>query len=209
MNVPPAPAPVYASAIGLGDPQLSYRIYGLILQNLGDSGGKSRALSEYNYDDLGHWFFLEDSLDQRSNFIPYLASYYFGAVQTPESLRPLIHYLIEIGQRPEEGKWRWLGQAVFLARFRLQDYDLALEAAQKLSAVKGADIPVWAKNMEGIVLNAKGEKDAAFQIMIQTLQTERDKMEQSEVLFMIDYICNQILDEENAAMHDFCSEVDQ
>ncbi len=206
INVPPAPPSAYARGMGLGDSQFAYRSYGLMLQNLGDSGGVTRPLQDYNYDTLSRWFLLQDRLDPNSSYIPYLASYYFGAVQTPESLRPLIAYLAEVGKREDGKNWKWLAQAVYLAHYRLADYDLALEHAQSLASLKSNELPAWARNMDSIMLNVKGEKEAAYQIMLQTLQSEREHMKPEEILFMIDYICKQILDESQAAEQSFCSE---
>lgn len=58
MNVPPAPEQRFASAYGLGDPQLSYRSVGIMIQNMGDAGGRTTSLSDYNYEELVKWFFF-------------------------------------------------------------------------------------------------------------------------------------------------------
>ena len=116
--------------MGLGDPSLAYRANSVVLQNLGNTGGRTVSLDQYNYDDLTQWFFLQDKLDQKSDFIPYLASYYFGSVQDPEIFRPILDYLQMVGERPYEEKWRWLAQAVFMARYTMKDLDKALELAK-------------------------------------------------------------------------------
>ncbi len=92
-NVPPVPSVAGFTAFALGDPQFAYRIGGLILQNLGNTGGRTQKFETYDYDRLGNWFSLSRKLDARSNFVPYLAAYYFGAVEEPAKLKPLVRYL--------------------------------------------------------------------------------------------------------------------
>jgi len=209
-NVPPVPSDKVASAFGLGDEQFAYRNIALMLQNLGDSGGRSTPLHDYDYDALSDWFLLESRLDSRSNMVPYLAAYYFSAVQNPDMLPPLIRYLETIGAGGVDHKWRWLAQAVFLAHYRLQDPEWALELSGKLSALqlKGVDLPVWAKNMNVMLMNASGEKEAALEIMLQTLETEQANMDPQEMLFLIDYICFQILDPAQASMNPLCKQLE-
>ena len=100
--------------------------------------------------------------------MPYIASFYFGALDdTTEKLRPLIHYLYEVGNAAEGEKWRWLAHAVYLARFKLQDLDLAYKMALDLAALAnqdGSDLPNWARQMPAFILNAKGDKQAAMAI---------------------------------------------
>lgn len=212
INVPPPPDREAASFSGLGDAQFSYRTIAYMLQNLGDNAGISRPLMEYDYHLLSKWLFLADTLDPRSNFIPYIAAYYFGAVQTPESLPPLVRYLEYAGTHNggQDDKWRWLTQAIYLARYRLDDLDWSLEMARKLKDMdgkNGVNLPVWAKNMDVMLMNVMGEKDAAYGIMLQTLETEGKSMDQSEYLFMLDYICKQILTPEDAAKKPLCDNI--
>ena len=68
-NVPPVPSERSASMAMLGDTQMAYRVYGLMLQNLGDIGGRITGFEKYNYNGLRDWFFLGDQLDSTSHFI--------------------------------------------------------------------------------------------------------------------------------------------
>jgi hypothetical protein len=164
---------------------------------------------DYNYELLARWLYIADYLDPRSNFAPYIASYYYGSVQTPESLPPLLKYLADVGSRPDGDKWRFLVQAIHLARYRLEDLPRAMSYAQRLSALEeqGVELPIWARNMDNMILNVKGEKEAAYQIMVQTLLTERETMERTEYLFYLDYICYQILEESERLENPLCEEI--
>ncbi len=207
INVPPAPGEAGAVVLTLGDKQMAYRALGLMLQNLGDMGGRSTALKDYDYGELTKWFFLMDRLDPVSDFVPFLAAYYFGSSQDPEKLRPMLDYLLTVGRRPEGEKWRWLAQGVFLARYQMKDMDKALELAHVLAEVENEDMPGWARQMPGFVLAAKGEKEAAYAIMMETLKSSADKLHPAEVNYMREYICTRILDEDEARGHSLCQDI--
>lgn len=204
INVPPVPSSFSASGFGLGDLFFAYRGYGLMVQNLGDYGGKATAFKDYNYENLGGWLSLLTSFDPHSDFLPFLASYYFGAAQDPAQLKYVVDYLEEAGNNPEGEKWRWLAQAVYLARFKMKDMDRALELARKLSVLDSPDVAQWARNMPANILNAKGEKEAAYDLLVGILKESADKMKPNEVNATIAYICEQILEPEQAKINSLC-----
>lgn len=208
LNVPPVPTDgaVYASA--LGDGQLAYRSIGVMLQNLGDMHGRVTALKDYNYPDLGKWFDLTMRLDPRSDYIPYIASYYYGGLDNDsDKLKPVVDYLFKAGLSDEGEKWRWLAHAIYLARFKLHDLDYALKMANILAAkAHDADsgLPNWARQMPAFILNAKGEKEAALQIMVEIIASVGDKIHPNEVNHTKGVICEQILSPEEAKQNPLC-----
>lgn len=204
LNVPPAPSKNGMLAFALGDSEFAYRFIGVMLQNLGDTGGRWTMLKDYDYAELTKWLYLADALDPRSDFMPFLASYYFASVEPAEHMRPMISYLREVGQSAEGEKWRWLAQAVYLARFRLNDMNLAQTLAFELAANQNPKIPGWARQMPGFILTARGEKEAAYDIMTATLKTEADKLAPQEVNYMRSYICTRILTMAQAAQNPLC-----
>ncbi|MCB1556578.1 MAG: hypothetical protein KDJ15_04605 [Alphaproteobacteria bacterium] len=189
--------------MALGDTQLAYRSAGIMLQNLGDSGGRAVALKDYDYDRLGRWFSQGDRWDPRSDFMPFLAAYYYGSVPDPKKLDPVITYLAQAGARPSGEKWRWLAQAVFLARYRQEDLAKAYDLATRLASLP-VEMPSWARQMPAFVSLAQGNKEAAYDIMIGILKTEAEKLPPQEVNFMVDYICTRILDAAAASIHPLC-----
>lgn len=204
-NVPPAPGKVAGAGMGLGDHQLAYRITGMMLQNLGNMNGKTHNLKEYNYDHLGDWLMFADTMDPVSNFIPTLAAYYFGGVSPPKDLMPLINYLVKVGHYPQEQKWRWLAQAAYLARYSQNDINLSLELANQLASLPRDDLPLWAKQMPIIIMNAKGDKNAAYAILMGTLTSGLDTLSPTEIAFMRNYICEEILTPIEAASNVICN----
>lgn len=203
-NVPPTPSPSTALWSSLGDPQLAYRSYGLTIQNMGDTGGRVTSLADYNYEALGQWFRLIHKFDPRSDFAPFLAGYFFGAGQDHSKLTPIIDYL-EIAAGDGQGqKWRFLAQAAFLARFKMNDMDKALELANKLSAFENPDIATWARQMPVFILTAKGEKQAAYALMVSILKTDSENLHPNEVNATLDYLCTRILNEQEANTDPLC-----
>jgi len=155
LNVPPVPSEHTASFIALGDDQMAYRFYAVMLQNLGNTSGEFQSLKNYNYEQLNRWFFTLDQLDERSDAVPLLAAHYFGSVLDKEKLSHIYDYLATVGQRPIGEKWRWLGHAVFLARHISKDTDKALELANLLAANESPDLAEWAKQMPAFILAIK------------------------------------------------------
>ncbi|MCB1783003.1 MAG: hypothetical protein KDI13_03335 [Alphaproteobacteria bacterium] len=206
-NIPPAPDKHFAASYALGDAELSYRIIGLMIQNMGDYGGRTTSLADYDYHALAKWLFLEDFLDPHSDYVPYLAGYYFGSVQKPEEFRPVLGYLETIGRRPEGEKWRWLLQAIWITRFKLGDLDRAIELSYELARVNNPNLPEWAHQMPAFVMNAKGEKEAAYALMLQLLKTRGDRMDPTEVNAMRGYICEQILSKQEAELNPLCKKL--
>ena len=204
MNVPPPPSLILSSANGLGDTSFSYRINGLMLQNMGDTGGQTTSLKDYNYENLSKWFYLQDHLDNKSDFTPYLAAFYFGGVQEPEKYRPVIDYLEDIGASTYAEKWRWLAQAVYFARFRLNDYDRALELADKLATLPKEGMPGWARQMPAFVVAQSGDKEAAYILLLEILRSSADKLHPNEVNSMVLYICTRLLTSEKAKQDPLC-----
>lgn len=207
INVPPVPPAQAGQAVMLGDTQMAYRTAGIMMQNLGDVGGKVTALRDYDYERLGQWFRRLDNWDHRSDFAPMLAAYYYGGTPEGSDLPPIISYLADIGRPGENEKWRWLAQAIFLARYRLGDMEWAQALAYELAALDQENMPAWTKQMPAFILMAKGDKEAAYDILMQILTGEVDKLDPAEIYFMQDYICKRILTPEKAHDDPLCAAI--
>lgn len=211
MNVPPVPSKSGAVSLALGDTQLAYRSLGLILLNIGDTGGRSTSLEKYNYEALADWFYLLDDIDERSSFAPFMASFYYGAVKDGSLLRPLIMYLAEVGrsQVQKEGRvkqWRWLAHAVYLARYKLKDLDLAVKLANELAAMDDKDMPAWTKQLPAFVYHAQGKNEEAIAIMTEILKAGGDNIDPAEFYFTREYICTRLMSDQEARTKDVCKD---
>jgi hypothetical protein len=175
-GVPPVPTRTGALMTTLGDAQFSFRMGALALQQLGDFGGRVTPIKDYDYQKLGGWFWLLDSLDPASDHVPRLAAYYFGVTQSPADAAVLVAYLGTVGNSPVGEKWRWLAQAAYLARYKMHDLGLALDLAYKLSKLQpvSGELPGWARQMPAFVLKEQGDKEASRQMMETILATEKN-----------------------------------
>ena len=174
-GVPPVPTRNGAVMMALGDPELSYRSLALVIQNIGDIGADTTPLKDYDYKELGKWFFLLHSLDPVSDHVPMVAAYYFGATKVPKDVAAVVEYLSVVGQIPAGEKWHWLADAVYLAQHRMYDFDLALKLAYILAKMPNSDaMPQWARQMPAFVLGKKGDKEAARDMMENMLATQKN-----------------------------------
>lgn len=210
-NVPPAPNSSVAAFTGLGDRGVSYRLFAYMLQNFGNTGGRFESLKKYDYANLEAWFHLTRDMDPISNYVPFLAAYFFGGMEIAgaedkERLRHVVNYLAREGQEPYPEKWRWLAQAAYLARYKIEDLDLALELANKVAVLPG-DVAPWARQLPAFVQLKMGNKEAAYQIMLQMLKTEGSKLHPNEVNEMIRFICERTLDKAEAAKNPLCQDL--
>ncbi len=173
-GVPSPPPAALAPLLTLGDDQLFYRAAAFGLQNMGDGGGRTTPLAAYDYGRLELWLRLLDRLDPAARYVPTLAGWYFGQTSEPADLRRIVAYLTAIGARDPARNWRWLAQAVYLARHRLHDVRLALEIARLLAGLAGSSAPLWVRQMPAFALAEVGEGEAARDLLETILATDPD-----------------------------------
>ena len=95
--MPIMPSEAEIEALSFGDKQLYFRSMAMNLQMAGDTFGRTTPLKDYNYPELLEWFRMMDTLDQRSNFIPSIAAYYFSRSQNTPDVKYMVEYLLEHG----------------------------------------------------------------------------------------------------------------
>ena len=201
--VPPVPTEFNLQSSAIGDSQLAYRMTGIMLQNFGDTGGRITPLDHFDFEDLSRWLYVATALDPRSSFVPFMAAMYYGGVQNPDKLPPLLEYLSVVGSKPGKENWRWLAHAAYLARFEMKNLDLALKYARQLAALP-ADMPAWARQMPGFILQAQGSKDEALAVMIDILREGLDKYHPNEINHTRAVICERILSPTDSRYEEFC-----
>ena len=194
VNVPPAPS--YSSTVmsTLGDREMAYRAMGLMLQNLGDHGGKTRSLRDYNYSQLQGWLYLGDSLNQKSNYIPALSAYYYGGIKEPDKIKYLADFLSVVGQRPYDTKWRWLVWSMTQYQNKIGDRQKALTLSEKLQEISYPDKPDWTYRLKAMVYFNTGEKLKAYIKLRDTLRRYHDRIDASEEISILDFICYELYD---------------
>ncbi len=187
--VPDLPTDHAVKIFSLGDEQFYFRLKAFDIQNAGDTFGRTTALKDYDYEKLYKWWKILDDLDSRSNFVPPLVSYYYGSSQRPERDLPyVIQYLEEHADLDPGKKWWWYSQAIYHAKHKLNDLDSALRIAEKLSHIpEDAGAPLWARQMPAFILEAKGDYNAACDIIINIVDNYKD-VKEGELNFMMYFI---------------------
>jgi tetratricopeptide (TPR) repeat protein len=168
-------------ALSFGDEEAFFRLLALNIQSSGDTFGRFTALYKYDYNKLYHWFHLLDSLNNRSNYLPAMATYYFSQTQNPKDVRYIVDYLDEYTDGRVKEKWWWVVQGVYLAMHKMEDNNRAIQLADRLRGVRG--IPIWAQQMPAFVEENRGEFGDALTI-IQDILKHPEDFSQGELNFM-------------------------
>ncbi len=163
--VPEVPTLSTVKAFSFGDEEFYFRYKGFRIQNTGDTFGRFSPLKDYDYNKLSQWFYLLDSLDSKSNYIPSLAAYYYSLTQNHQDVIYIINFLNDHADKDPEKKWWWYYQALYLANSVYKDKDLAIKMAEKLKKYSPDSAPLWTKQMLAILLSDKGEKCEAIRVI--------------------------------------------
>lgn len=172
-DLPPAPSDVTMATQSAGDPQFLYRLYTLRLQHAGALDGRVLGYKDLHFARLETWFRQLDRLDRRADTVPTMAAFLFRHDKDAAAMRHMVAYLADHARTDAARKWRWLAQAVHLARYYAEDLDLALALAEELARLP-VDLPYWARQMPVFVLQARGEQAAARALLQAILETDRN-----------------------------------
>jgi len=170
LGAPPEPAAM--DALALGDRQFLFRALTLRLQHAGSLDGRVVAYARMDYPVLGRWFRALDRLDARSDLVPAMAAFLYGRPTDPADAAVVVDYLADHALRDPPDKWRWLAQAVHIARYRQEDPYRALALARTLRTLPDTDLPYWARQLEVFVLADLGERAAARAILTAILMSD-------------------------------------
>lgn len=160
--VPPAPSSYFIAAASLGDKEFLFRALATRLQNSGDVFAGFIALNNYDYSRVYQWLKVLDGINPKADFAPALASYYYAQTQKKEDNKYIVDYLDEHASRDIDAKWWWLFQAIYIAQRDLNDLDLALELAYKLSKNNNPNAPIWTKEVPAFIHAKMGNDCMAF-----------------------------------------------
>lgn len=189
--VPPLPNKYSIEALSLGDKEFYFRILASKIQNAGDTFGRFTPLKEYDYEKLYQWWKILDSLNDKSNLIPTLASYYYSQTQNIEDNIYIVKYLDEHSSKDLDKNWWWMYQAIYIANISLKDHQLALKLAYKLSKADVKKAPLWIKEMPAFIHSRYGEDCEAFAIISRLLKENENgihKIKAEELSFMNHFI---------------------
>ncbi len=185
-----APPRQVANVLGLGDDQFFFRQGVLHITHAGATGGETIYLRDFDYDALVSWLILLDELDPRSGAAPFLAAYWYGRTPVVADAALMVDYLEARALADPETGWRWLVEAVYLARYRLNDVDRALALAELAADGKIENAPFYVQHLPAFIQLDLGERDAAL-VLLRALLEENPDLPEDELnllFFMIDRI---------------------
>jgi len=191
--IPDVPKDSTVKALSFGDDQFYFRTAAFQIQNAGDTFGRNTSLKDYNYAKLYKWWIILDGLDSKSDFLPSLVSYYYGASQKHKEHMPfVVDYLEQHADRDPVKKWWWYSQAIYHVKHKLKDTDRALVIANKMAKLpRDTKMPIWGWQMEAFILEDRGEYKAACDIILNLLDTYKG-LSQGEVNFMMHFVNERI-----------------
>jgi tetratricopeptide (TPR) repeat protein len=193
--IPQVPSKEMIKIMALGDEELIFRFYSYKLQFVGDTFGRITPLKNYDYSKLYKWWDLLDQINPKSNILAYMVAYYFSATQTPEKQVPyVIKFLEEHADQNPEDKWWWYSQAIYNAKFKIDDTEAALRIARKLASLPSdLDIPIWTRQLEAFIYEDKGQFEKACDIVVNVVRDfGEDKLSQGEMNFIYNFITERL-----------------
>ena len=147
---------------GLGDPVALSKIVMLRLQAFDNQPGLSIPFKQLDYLKVAAWLQQVAELDRKSRY-PYLAAArVYAEVQDNEKRRVMLEFIREGFLNDPVRQWPAMAHAVFVAKHRMKDLDLALDLAKDIRLhLVDLDVPSWVRQMELFVLEEMGDLESA------------------------------------------------
>jgi hypothetical protein len=162
VDLPHAPPATTLHVLALGEPVVLARLLMLWLQAFDYQPGLSIAFRALDYSRLEIWLDRTLELDPALQYPLLAAVRLYGEVADPDRQRRMISFVQRHFAADPLHRWPWMTHAVYLAKHRLHDLDLALALAAELAAVPADPaIPTWARQMHIFVLEDLGELESA------------------------------------------------
>ncbi len=161
-DLPAPPALAVMRATAFGEQELLGKMIMLWLQAFDNQPGLSVPFRELDYARVIDWLRTIMALDPAAQYPLLSASRLYAEVPDPGRQRQMLTFVEQAFLDEPDLRWQWLAHAVFIAKYRLRDLDLALGYAQLLARqTDSASVPGWARQMHIFVLEDMGELEAA------------------------------------------------
>jgi len=186
-RAPDLASPPSASALRLasvGEPIALGKLLMLWLQAFDYQSGSKVPYKELDYSLVEAWLGRILELDPGGQYPLLAASRLYAEVPDEARQRSMLEFVYQQFLQDPNRRWRWLAHAVFLAKHRLKDMDLALRyaaALQKYTTAK--DIPPWALTMEAFIREDLDELETA-RVMIGGLVASGRITDPAELRFL-------------------------
>lgn len=155
--------------LAMGSEGLLAHLLSIRLQLHDNQAGRHFRYDLIDYDLLVDW--LEQITDTYldSEYPMLLASRIYTQTGDPARLRKLIDFIERRFEQNPQLHWRRMAEACLIAKHNLEDLDLALRLAAKLSSQPARiEMPQWARDFQFLLLSEMNEFESAI-AMIQAL----------------------------------------
>jgi len=134
----------------------------LWLQSFDNQSGISIPFTGLDYTRVIEWLSLILELDPSAQYPLLAASRIYTEVPDENKQRAMLEFVEREFRQDPNARWPWMAHAVYIAKHRIRDTDLALRYARTLSRdATGPQVPNWAKQMVIFVLEDMGELESA------------------------------------------------
>ena len=159
------PTKTEIEAMSFGDTQLLFRMLVFKIQNAGDAVGQYHNFNEYDYKKLRTWFEALDDIDDHSEYIPYMAAYYYSIVHSVEKSKVIADYVTKYASSNPQKHWRLLTTALYIYKTQIPHSENEIYAIGELLLKQ--KIPMWAKALSAFFLKESGDICASYELIMQ------------------------------------------
>ena len=161
-SLPWAPVPEEMHLVSLGDEIAMARITMLWLQAFDNQPGISIPFLQLDYDHLISWLEVILKLDGNSQYPLLAASRIYTQVPDELKQRKMLDFVYHQFLSDPDNRWPSMAHAVYVAKHKLNDFELALKYADALTQYVSKDgVPYWVRQMKIYVLEDMGEIESA------------------------------------------------
>jgi hypothetical protein len=168
----PYSAAIYRG-LALGSEQLFGYLLAIRLQLHDNQGGRHFNYKLMDYRLLIDWLDRVTEISPGTEYPMLLASRVYSSTGDPEQLRQILGFIERRFDDNPQLYWRRLAEATVIAKYKLQDLELALAMAEKLAQQPARiDMPNWARDFQFLLLAELNELESAIAMVLALLQTE-------------------------------------
>lgn len=183
--LPEAPPIQTLQLAGFGDPVALSKLLMLWLQGFDYQPGISIPFLQLDYDRLIGWLNRILSLDPQSIYPLLSAARIYSEVPDAIKKRQMLDFVYQKFLEAPDKRWPWMAHAVYVAKHRLKDKQLALHYARELRLrTRAGAVPDWARQMELFVLEDIGDVESA-RILLGGLIESGEITDQREIEFLL------------------------
>lgn len=184
----PLPVPPPARSLdlaSLGEPVALSKTLMLWLQGFDHQPGISIPFLQLDYDHLIGWLDRVVYLDPKGSYPLLSAVRIYSEVPDEKKKRQVLNFVHRQFLQDPDGRWQWMAHAVYVAKHRLQDKQLALQYARDLRQnTTPQTAPDWARQLELFVLEDLGDLESA-QILLGGLIDSGEITDPREIDFLL------------------------